>query len=95
MAYQIKYKTVGSKKYAKYKPSIQKPGKRFWILLTATVLLLVALAGEPIKRFLLPGDPEITEKALSNMVEDLRAGEPIKDAITAFCQDILRNAQVE
>ena len=95
MAYQIQYKTVGHKKYAKYKPSFRKPGKRFWVLLAAAILLITALAGEPIKRFLLPGNPEITEQALSDMLEDLQAGAPLGETVTAFCVEILKNAGSE
>lgn len=46
-----------------------------------------------LRSLLLPGDPEVTGQALSSMVEDLRAGKPLSDSVTAFCREILEYAQ--
>ena len=43
--------------------------------------------------FLLPGDPAVTAAALENMVESIREGEPWGDAVTAFCREIIENAE--
>ena len=38
--------------------------------------------------------PKLPETALENMVDALRNGEPISDAITSFCREIIDNAQM-
>ena len=42
-----------------------------------------------LRDLILPGDEEITASALEGMVSDLRAGEPVGDALEAFCREIL------
>ncbi|MBQ7340855.1 MAG: hypothetical protein IJW41_01635 [Oscillospiraceae bacterium] len=44
-------------------------------------------------KWLLPGDPDKTQAALATLTEDIRAGESLGQAITAFCQEIVDNAQ--
>lgn len=45
-------------------------------------------------QWLLPGDPQVSSAALENMVDALRSGESLADAVTAFCQEIVANAKV-
>ena len=42
--------------------------------------------------YLLPGDPAVTAAALENMAADLKAGQSVRDAITAFCAEIIAHA---
>lgn len=49
---------------------------------------------EVLQEVLLPGDAELTRQALTNMVENLRAGEAIGDAVSVFCQEIVDGAQL-
>lgn len=44
-----------------------------------------------VKDVLLPGDPSVTAVALENMVENIREGESLVDAVTAFCREIIEN----
>jgi hypothetical protein len=37
--------------------------------------------------------PEIPESALENMAQSVRSGESIKDAVTAFCREIIENGK--
>ena len=46
-------------------------------------------AGISLRDYLLPGDGAVTAQALQNMASDLREGESLSDAVTAFCQQIL------
>lgn len=46
-----------------------------------------------LQRILIPGDAEVTIAAFSSMVEQIQAGEPIGDAVTAFCGEIIENGQ--
>ena len=44
---------------------------------------------ELLRSVLLPGDPSAAETAFSRMVEDLRMGESLTDAVTAFCRTVV------
>lgn len=85
MAYSISYKTIGKMKYPSYKPR----RKRVFPWVIAVILIAGALSFRPIRHLLLPDRPAVTEKALSILVEDIKAGESISSAITTFCQTIL------
>lgn len=81
MAYRIDY------------PGKQQKKRRFsaWLLLAAVPALL-ALPKQRIVQWLLPGDPEITARALSELVQTLRQGSSAGDAVAAFCRSIVRGA---
>ena len=42
----------------------------------------------------LPGDAAVTAQALENMVDHLRAGEAIGDAVVVFCREIIAGANL-
>ena len=41
---------------------------------------------------LLPGDPVVTASALENLRQDLASGEPLGEAVTAFCREVIDGA---
>ena len=89
MAYSISYKTIGKMKYPCYKH--RKKQTYSWIIVV--ILIAGAFSIRPIRYFLLPGNPTVTEQALNVLVEDIKAGEPVSDAITTFCQTILEDGK--
>lgn len=46
-----------------------------------------------LRQIILPGDPEVTERAVSVLVDDLREGEPVGDALKTFCGEIMTHAK--
>jgi hypothetical protein len=57
---------------------------------TGLAIALMFPAGRlRIRDLLLPGDEEITAAALEGMVSDLRAGEPVGEAVESFCREII------
>ena len=46
-----------------------------------------------VQEFLLPGDPAVTAAALENMVDNIKDGNSIAEAVTAFCREIVENAE--
>ena len=86
MGYRIAYSTETSHKFPA-RTNRKKP--MLWALTGA--LLVGLLAGG--WKLLLPGDPETTHAALTHLVEDIRAGESMGQAVTAFCQEIVENAK--
>jgi hypothetical protein len=61
----------------------------------AAMILLSATGGvNRVKEWILPGNAQVTEAALDNLVTDLKEGEKLEDAITAFCQEIIDHAKI-
>lgn len=96
MSYQIQYgqtmtKTViaETRNNAKRSPAIK------WIGFSCVLLFVVFLGSAGYLDFLIPGDKEVTTAAFESMVEDVRAGESVKDAVAAFCLEILDSAQTD
>ena len=82
----IQIATVGTK----------KPFSRIIAVLLIFMLIvggLKTIGWDSLKYYLLPGDPHITETAFCSMMESIRTGEPVKDAVTAFCVEIIEHAR--
>ena len=93
MAYRIEYDPEGIKR-SKVK-QVGKGSALTTILLT--IVLVVGAVGIKvsalpwIEHYLIPADPAVTAAALEELAADLREGEPIADAVSTFCQQILEN----
>ena len=76
---------------------IDYPGRRkkrrfpYWIFLIIAFAVL-AVPKDDLEYWLLPGDPEVTAQALSELVKTLRQGTNAGQAVAAFCGNILRGA---
>ena len=96
MGYRIQYGQTMTKEEIK-EPVDTKRMKPLLaiILLICIVFFFIFLGGtETLRDCFIPGDPEITEAAVKMFIEDVREGESIGDAITAFCLEIIDNADV-
>lgn len=72
----------------------KKKAKRFpvWIVLPA--LGGLALLRQSLGRFLLPGDPEVTGRALEMLLTQLRQGIGAGEAVSAFCKAVVQGAGI-
>lgn len=91
MAYTIEYGVAGE--LPGQKNSFRK------IVAVSLIIVLVASAfaiktiGLPwLQEVLLPGDPAVTAMALDVLMEDLRGGVSIFDALQTFCAQIVNGA---
>lgn len=94
MAYQIRYGPVKRKA-----PTDRRKKAGCWLLVTlCAAVLLIGIQfsgiGKTIWNWILPGDAAVTGAALNTMVEEIRAGESVSDAVTAFCREIIENAKL-
>ena len=88
MGYRITYGQTVSYKFFPNKN--RKIYRRRIIAGIAIVTLLAGLLSyKSAWMRLLPGEERITFMALSNMVERLKNGEPMKEAVTVFCQELV------
>ena len=91
MSYCIKYDPEKKKIYPQ-----KATGKPRWLILALVLVVLLFAAQKldtsgKIKSILLPGDPQTTSAALSTMITEIREGEPVGEAVTAFCLEIIHN----
>lgn len=63
-----------------------------FLLFSIIVRLTWQEGTEIMRQALLPGDLTVTEQAFSEMITDLRQGEPVADAVTVFCRTVLDEA---
>ena len=88
MSYTIRYEPEKSKKYPIY--------NRNWTKAVAIVLIIVVLVGVGLRSgWLIPGDPEVTVGAFEEMIEKLREGKRVSDAVTVFCIEVLENSSAD
>lgn len=89
MSYSIAYDPQENERYPQHIKSPRKlPVK--W-LLSALFLVIagyILLKGN-VFHYILPGDPEVTADAFSQMVEQVKTGDSVYDALTCFVQQIV------
>ncbi len=70
--------------------------KTMWLLAVLSILLLaVAQRHGILEKLLIPGNPEVTKAAYIQFKQDVKEGEPVGEAITAFCRTVIENANIE
>ena len=92
MSYQISYNPEDNHKY----PICRKLKRGMWLRWGIVFLVLLGLAGAPkvrckMESLLIPGDAQVTKNAFSFMLEQIQTGEPIEEAVSAFCREIIKN----
>jgi len=82
--------------YGKKKKRFCRPSKGRKLLAAAIIIcILLVIAGFlGGTELLLPGNREISGAALENLVKTVQDGASLSDAIAAFCQEIIANAQM-
>lgn len=92
MSYRVDYNPEMKKRY----PTLSKIRKQ--LPLKPLILSVVIIAGvygifsSGVLRWFIPGEPAVTTAAFSEMVEDIGAGEPVREAFLTFCKEIIVNA---
>jgi hypothetical protein len=91
MGYRINYVKNAQKIGILSQGTIHKNGKWKYIVIVCG-LLLAALLNQRLRYIFLPGNPQVTERAIFEFAADIKKGESFSEAITAFCREILDNA---
>lgn len=94
MGYQISYGSVKTKR-----PEVGRKLGRRWLLLILCAAALVfgiqvSVIGQTLWNWILPGNSEVTSAALDTMVESLKQGDSVGEVVTAFCREIIENANL-
>lgn len=93
VAYKIQYSPETVKQYPQIKkaPKVHM-GKWLSLILVVVAALWLRLNGIP--DFLIPGDPDTTKAATTMLIEEIRNGSSVNDAVTVFCKEILYAADL-
>lgn len=93
VSYKIQYSPDTNDRYPQnMKRRYAGTGKYVAIFAVMLAALLIHFHGVP--DFLIPGDPQVTKAAASVLVDDIRDGVAVKDAITTFCSMVLDGAEI-
>lgn len=94
MGYKIIYgKCKSAKNKIIHRRKIMKSGT---LKLSITVVMIVSILAWPkgrawVKEVMLPGDNNVTKRALQGLVTDVGDGMALPDALQVFCGEILDN----
>lgn len=94
MAYRIAYSPENNARY----PQVKKTRKNYWgkwVVVTVLILAAAWISQRGIPDIFIPGDPDHTKAATNIMLELIKEGEPVEEALTAFCKEIIDGAQHE
>lgn len=93
MGYRIVYGPMPKvPKVNNHKPlRLQAMTAMFALLFVLTVRQAWPEGTELLREFLLPGESNVTESAFSEMIVNLQEGQPLGDAFTAFCRQIVED----
>ncbi len=95
MSYRIEYGDGLTKEIIADSPIRRKSIPILTLLMTVCVILFILFsAGGKVRDILIPGNAEVTRRAVSGFVDDIKEGEQVRDALTAFCVEIIENAQI-
>ncbi len=65
----------------------------FFLAFLLLTKLFWPAGSDHLMRFFLPGDPEVTGQAVTVLIDNLREGEPVEDALKTFCGEIITHAK--
>lgn len=87
MPYRIEYGSAIPPQYIKKKKPLRLQIMTAIFLLTFSLLVrqFFPAGTQKLRQILLPGTPSVTQEALDMLMGDLRDGESLGDAFTAFC----------
>ena len=89
MSYTVEYNPELRKSYPmEYRKPRKLPIKTIAVIL-GIFITLYALNAAGILHYIIPGDPAVTAGAFSSMVEQVRGGQTVTDAIFTFVKDIV------
>lgn len=89
MSYCVEYNPELKNRY----PELKKPrvivpvGAFFCCILAIAALYIITTSG--VLRYLIPGDPDVTTAAFETLVDEIGAGEPVREAFVDFCKEII------
>ncbi len=92
MAYSISYDHIPLPAKQKNKPKGKTVLLGACVVVIAVLIALVPGVSAAVQQFLFPGSDGTAVKALEDMATGIGEGEPVGEAVHAFCQDVFEAA---
>ena len=93
MSYRVDYNPEMKNRY----PSLPKIRKKLPVRpLLLSIVAIAAFYGifsSGLLRWLIPGEPAVTTAAFNGMMDDIGAGESVRQAFLTFCKEIILNGR--
>lgn len=93
MSYRVDYNPEMEKRYPTLPKFRKKLPVRPLLLTVVVVAVIYGIFNSGVLRLLIPGDPAVTTAAFSGMVDDIGAGESVREAFLTFCKEIIFGVQ--
>lgn len=94
MAYRVDYANGGRQAAASEKKHPLRGALICFFLFLILVQLFWPKGREAIQKLLLPGATETVWAAVDGFADQVRTGEPIEEALEAFCKSVLQDAGI-
>lgn len=97
MGYRIQYgrEAIRTAIAEPVKMKEKRPGIVPFILITTAAVCLLLQKGGALTDYFIPGNKEVTSAAFTTLIDNVKGGEPVADAVTAFCREIIDNANIQ
>lgn len=92
MSYRVDYNPEMKNRYPSFIKIRKKVPVRPLLLGIVVITACCCIFRCGVLRLLIPGDPAVTTAAFSEMVDDIGAGQAIRQALLSFCKEIIVNA---
>ena len=97
LSYQISYPGTNHMEQ-KYMQRTEKNVVLTVVVIVCIVILAVSvymIGLDRVSAFLIPGNDAVTVAAFRQMQNDVKSGIPVKEAVTAFCEEIIEAADIQ
>lgn len=89
MSYSVMYDPELHKRYPIKKGKVRRFNVKKVIMFVIAIAVIFIAIQYNLMYYVLPGDPAVTAGATQTLLEDIRAGEPVKKAINCFVETVL------
>ena len=89
MSYFVEYNPELKERYPVATKAERKLSVRPLVWGAVAIGALYIIASSGVLRCLIPGDPDVTTAAFSNLVNEIGDGEPVREAFVNFCKEII------
>lgn len=93
MSYRVDYNPEMKNRYPSTFQIKKKLPMKPILISVAAMAVCGGILFSGVLRFLIPGDAAVTTAAFSGMVDDIGAGESVRQAFLTFCREIIINAK--
>ena len=91
MSYTVEYNPELRNTYPMNNRKLRNFPVRTLVVALGVIMLLYTLNTTGVLRALIPGDPVVTAGAFSDMIEQVRTGQTVSEAIFSFFKEIIMN----